>query len=224
MIYYSNPRDNLSKALEYLPNNLKNSITGILFPKRLSRADMLLTGELNHPHFDMRSFIKSKSVFVHIPKAAGRSIRKQLYNGITCSHTTLYWYLLCLRNYNYRDFFIYTIVRNPWDRLHSAYHFLKKGGAHKGDQEQFRLHLSRFDNFEDFVLNLPSDGLPPIIHMKPMHKFLELRKGKSMINYVGYYEDLDESYAYISRRLGISSESVSKSQLCHENKKSIQIL
>ena len=54
--------------------------------------------------------------------------------------------------------------------------------------------------------------------MKPMHKFLELRKGKSMINYVGYYEDLDESYAYISRRLGISSESVSKSQLCHENK------
>lgn len=35
----------------------------------------------------------------------------------------------------FEDYFKFTFVRNPWDRLLSAFLFLKKGGANKVDRQ-----------------------------------------------------------------------------------------
>ena len=222
MIYYKSPKEDWTLLLEYLPQSIRNNLTKILLPARIVAADNLRNGSLGHPHFDMKSFIASKSIFVHIPKAAGRSIRKQIYNGVTCSHTTLYWYSLALRHYSTEDYFLYTIVRNPWDRLHSAYYFLKKGGAHVGDETLFKKHLSKYKTFEEFVLDMPQSGIPPIVHMKPMHYFLELRNGKTLVNYVGYFEDLEMSYRYILSKIPSVESAINKNTvLCHENSNTV---
>ncbi|KYP10022.1 MAG: hypothetical protein A0129_15195 [Limnobacter sp. CACIAM 66H1] len=214
-IYYLSSKEMKARYLEVLPYETKRFATSMLKPKYTTASHALVTGELNHPDFDMRSFLKTESIFIHIPKAAGSSIGKQIYGGITCSHTSLYWYTLALTHKQINSFFIYSIVRNPWDRLHSAYYFLRSGGLHRGDRQSFREHLSHYTDFADFVHDIPKSGLPPIIHFKPMHYFVELRPGKTFLDYFGYFEDLDRAYARILDR--IPRPEATSPRLCREN-------
>lgn len=56
-----------------------------------------------------------KLIFVHIPKTAGRSIARAF--GSDFLHRTIHAY----KSHNYHKF---TVVRNPWDRLVSIYHYI----------------------------------------------------------------------------------------------------
>jgi hypothetical protein len=222
-IYYSNPCSEAKLRALFLPNPFKQIVYKIAKPTELLAADALRNSRTGHQHFDMHMFLKTKSVFVHIPKSAGRSIRKSLYSGITCSHTTSYWYTLALSSSEISRHFIYTIVRNPWSRLHSAYYFLKNGGAHSGDQQVWDRHLSKYSTFKEFVLDLPYsiEALQgQVIHLRPMHYFIEIYNNINILDYVGYYEDLQKSYSHIAKHIMPGSKSVAA--LSHENKTAVK--
>ena len=68
---------------------------------------------------------KHKFIFLHIPKCAGTSIGEKLnshfdelwtYSGFKIHHDDLTEDIL-------KEDFVFTIVRNPWDRLYSQYKF-----------------------------------------------------------------------------------------------------
>ena len=68
---------------------------------------------------------KHKFVFLHIPKCAGTSIGEKLnshfdelwtYSGFKIHHDDLTEDIL-------KNYFVFTIVRNPWDRLYSQYKY-----------------------------------------------------------------------------------------------------
>jgi len=94
--------------------------------------------------------------------------------------------------------------------------FLDQGGAHAGDRSNFDNYLAHYRDFSDFVFDLPNAGLPPIVHMKPMHYFLELAKNKTLLDYFGYYEELENAYLEILSRIPRPPLDRS-SQLCREN-------
>jgi len=121
MIYFLSSLEINAKLLEVLPYRMKKLATILVSPSHIDAAIGLRDGRLGHPQLDMREFLKICSIFIHIPKSAGNSIREQLYGGYACGHTTLYWYTLALSLGEINDSFIYTIFRNPWDRIHSAY-------------------------------------------------------------------------------------------------------
>lgn len=73
---------------------------------------------------------KNKILFIHVPKCAGSSIKiwmkhisgKCFQKG---GHPTYDYYS---KKYNVQDYYKFTMVRNPYDRVVSAYCYLKKGG------------------------------------------------------------------------------------------------
>jgi|MDTC01.1.fsa_nt_gb hypothetical protein len=73
---------------------------------------------------------------IHIPKTAGTWLKQILYNTESGSHRFNYGhrpvkvikYHTDSIGYNWDDFNPFAIIRNPWDRLWSAYKYTKWGG------------------------------------------------------------------------------------------------
>lgn len=70
---------------------------------------------------------KNKIIFVHIPKTGGETITKMLWNTklslATGKHLTIKEYK---KKIDIQDYYIFSIVRNPYDRALSHYRFLKQ--------------------------------------------------------------------------------------------------
>lgn len=64
---------------------------------------------------------KHNCIFIHIAKTGGTSIRKVLGKDDKTSHATVKEYIEMLGKGKYERMFSFTIVRNPWDKMVSAY-------------------------------------------------------------------------------------------------------
>ena len=150
----------------------------------------------------LNAFYKSKTIFVHIPKTAGVSLVKAIYGNVTLEgHRSFYFNSIAL---NIKDdkYFSFTFVRNPFDRLYSAYKFLKKGGINYQDRLAFQTHLSEFKDFEDFVLNgLNKELIYQITHLIPQYEYLCDKRGSILVNFVGRFENLDNDVLFLSKKL-----------------------
>lgn len=74
-----------------------------------------------------------KCIFVHIPKTAGISISRSIFGNLGGGHTKIRDYELIFSAKDFNNYFKFTFVRNPWDRIFSAYRFLKNGGINEED-------------------------------------------------------------------------------------------
>lgn len=156
--------------------------------------------------YSYKPFDDTKSIFVHIPKCAGTALSRTLYGCFAGGHTTLKEYQLIFSPYEFQRYFKFTIVRNPWDRLVSAFLFLKQGGMDKMDREWATQHLDQYKTFSDFVVYGLSD--PSVLawhHFRPQLEFITLDGITPAVDYTGKYETLQTSFKYICDRLGIKS-------------------
>lgn len=158
--------------------------------------------------FDLSSLLKNNAIFVHVPKAAGRSVRKGLFDGRTASHTSMYYYRLAFSRAEFRGMFKFGFVRNPWDRCFSAYNFIMAGGATKWDLI-YRKRLARYADFEEFVLTgLNDEDVRNIVLFLPACHFLEVRPGMMPLDFLGYYEQFEEDFGYLAQRMNRTSAIV----------------
>jgi hypothetical protein len=155
----------------------------------------------------LKPFLDTKSVFVHIPKAAGVSISFSLYGRKTGDHRTMADYALALSRQELKGSFKFTFVRNPWDRLLSAYFYLKQGGRNKQYKRWAQENLSEFNSFEDFVKRwLTRQNVNSELHFKPQYKFLCISNSEPCVDYIGYFENLKQAYNEIKSILGTGKE------------------
>lgn len=161
----------------------------------------------------LHAFYESKTIFIHIPKTAGISLVKSIFGDVTLEgHRSVSFYKQVFDS-TYSDFFTFTIVRNPWDRLYSAYKFLQKGGMNIHDKNAFETYLSIYRDFEDFILNgLNKKIISEIMHFIPQHEFVCDKHGKIIVDYVGKFENLNKSLDEINSILK------SEFELAHYNK------
>ena len=103
--------------------------------------------------FSFREFDTRRAIFIHIPKCAGIAIKKALFNDLSGSHTKLSTYCRIFEPHLILTYFKFTFIRNPWDRLVSAYHFLRAGGYNEADRRWFARELGSYRDFDDFVRN-----------------------------------------------------------------------
>ena len=161
----------------------------------------------------LHSFYESKTIFIHIPKTAGISLVKSIFGDVTLEgHRSVSYYKQVFKN-RYSDFFTFTVVRNPWDRLYSSYKFLQKGGINIHDKNAFETHLSIYKDFEDFVLNgLNEKIIWEIMHFIPQYEFVCDNNREIIVDYVGQFENLNKSVDKINDILK------SEFELDHHNK------
>lgn len=182
---------------------------------RLKKAEVNREMQLSLLPFD-----QTNSLFVRIPKSAGRSLSLSLYGCLVGSHITMRDYQIAYSEAELKAMFKYTFVRNPWDRLVSAYFFLKEGGVTGDDKKFSERYLSNVDSFEDFVKNhLHRREIRSFTHFIPQVDFLEI-KGELVIDFVGLFENIVHDFEFIRKTLVVSrGEELRRNNITKTRKK-----
>jgi hypothetical protein len=161
------------------------------------------------------AFDANKCIFVHIPKAAGTSVKKSLFpSAQQLTHYRAIDYFLDSPA-KYKRYFVFAFSRNPYDRLVSAYNYLLEGGKNDADLRFRDTFLTTFESFSDFVRNgLPRKEIKNQYHFVPQRRFLVNYWGNIMVDFVGRVETMEEDFEVISKRIGVEA------RLPHQNKSS----
>ncbi len=148
---------------------------------------------------------KYKVIFIHIGKNAGGSIIDKAggvlheYMGDNDERLTLFVDIQKWRERykaEFKEYFKFCFVRNPWDRLVSGYFYL-----------QPRLkkipQVKKFSSFESFVLGF--HRVPEIMRhhvFMPQHSSVA-EDGVLFVDYVGRFEDLERDFGTVCERIGL---------------------
>ena len=172
-----------------------------------------------------------KTVFIHIPKAGGTSIETIIcdfplfkYNMINkyvwygnikndklkyeLDHSTMA-YLKKNCKYYHGSFYSFTIVRNPYSKLVSEYHYCKY---------QYSRLIKNLDTFESFIYEL-KDKFKDIIrdkecnhlyvsHYLPQYYFTHNYKKKQIIDDIFKLENINEDWNIICSKLNIKKDLI----------------
>ena len=166
------------------------------------------------PKLYNEAFVQHKAIFVHIPKAAGTSVGAALFGKCRRTHQSWDWYYHCCPS-QFDQFFKFTFVRNPFDRLVSAFCYLQHGGqsTSESDRRFQRKHLSKYKTFADFVKHgLQEKAIQQWSHFVPQHRFIASKDDTIMVDFVGRVENLDNDFSHVAKKLGIDAK------LMHTNK------
>lgn len=165
--------------------------------------ERLKTRVNHHPKgdFSLKGFSERKAIFVHITKSAGTSVALSLFGALPYHYTASQYRVIFGRN-DFNRFFKFTFVRNPWDRLYSAYSYLKNGGWDDNDRRWSDENLGHITSFEQFVMEwLTVERLESHKHFWPQSWFIKDAKGNILVDYVGYFETIDADFRLISERV-----------------------
>ncbi|MEO1081860.1 MAG: sulfotransferase family 2 domain-containing protein [Pseudomonadota bacterium] len=156
--------------------------------------------------YSIAPMLETRSVFVHVPKAAGISVSQSLYGCLGGGHITVDKYLEVLGPVRFLTFFKFAFVRNPWERLYSAFRFLSKGGINEKDREFQADVLSNYSEFSDFVLRwLDADTAQSKVHFRPQYGFLFDASRRLSVDFVGFYETLEDDFNFVAQQIGVDT-------------------
>lgn len=147
-------------------------------------------------------------IFIHIPKTAGTSMAMVLFDKD--SRHVRYTEYEKADWRKFKRYFKFTFVRNPWDRLVSAYFFLKQGGLSEQDREWAKDNLQDYPDFKGFVLDwINETNIWTSVHFLPQYHFVCDSADEVMMDFVGRFESIESDFLYVAKRLGCT-RSLSK--------------
>lgn len=177
-------------------------------PMPVQRAFFRTAGSKLNPYNEWNQ--AHRAIFVHVPKTGGTSILKATDAGWQ-PHVPISRYA-AVDPKRCQEYFKFTFVRNPWDRLLSGYAFLRFDRNLPLIERQWAAeHLDRHTDFEAFVLALEDRAYRSMIlnyvTFRPQLDWLRL-PGRAELNvdFVGHFEKFGEDFAKIARRLEIPDE------------------
>lgn len=198
-------KDLALSVLWQLPYDVRRKLFKLTFPRRfLTYQDMR---SLSTVDFAFGPFDEHKCIFIHIPKCAGISVSRGLFGTLAGTHNSIKTFQLVYTKEELRRYFKFTFVRNPWDRLHSAFTFLRKGGFTAEDKAWSEANISRFDDFGQFVKEwVTPANVNSWQHFKPQYRFITDPAGSMPIDYLGYFENLSVDFRHVANILGIETD------------------
>ena len=154
-----------------------------------------------------------KCVFIHIPKCAGSSINQDLdlksvgFSG----HSPASYHSEFLDKY-----FSFTFVRNPYDRIVSAYKYFRKlkEGHRWYKRNKIISDVANKMDFKEFVNHIPDfiklmkreeGSFESGIHFQPFYYFLD-----EPVEYIGRFENIQHDYFNIRSRINLPLKNLPK--------------
>ena len=153
--------------------------------------------------------INKPALFIHIPKCAGVSIVTALKHvdgirriGPHCKARDLF---APTGKLDRKDFFVFSFVRNPWDRLVSTFFYIRKGGRAPVDRQRRERYLRKYGgSFEKFVLDIANwidikedDSIYRdcyIPHFRPQYEYIYDNSGNCLVDFIGKVESLEGDF------------------------------
>jgi len=172
----------------------------------------------------------NKAFFIHIPKTGGTSIYS-LFN-ITYDNCSWLRKQRLHRTYSeidrdgrfkkYKDWFFFSIIRNPWQRLVSEYYFVNRrkigydteniSGFKKWVFSYAESTLSKYFPPNEYIIKTPKRRAR-LTHLRPQYQFIYDSNMKLQINFVARFEELENDWKIISKKLGVV-EDLPKKNVC----------
>jgi hypothetical protein len=138
-----------------------------------------------------------KVAFVHIPKNAGQSVRKTLGNWEYGANHLTAKELKQINPKLWKEYKTIAIVRNPWDRMVSLYHYSKLHNSYRFEQKAFKLC------FEEWLIDIYCKHLhdDEIVHGKHWMQYVAhnqlqwiQEKGNIIVDKIIRFENLTEEW------------------------------
>ena len=166
--------------------------------------------------------IKYRCLFVHVPKTGGTSLKRYLvgYDLTKCWQPSFFEAHLL---YTHRsvaqlrrelnklqiesaNFFQFAFVRNPWDRLLSAFFYLSADGGGGVEALPFVAAIKYFrGDFQRFVCEGLFELTPKIPVLFPQHVWTHDDIDGQPLDFIGRFEKLAEDVAIVAQRLGLET-------------------
>lgn len=152
---------------------------------------------------------EKRVIFTHVPKSAGSSIVQALFDQKS-RHVPIGRYA-AYDEERFRECFKFTFVRNPWSRIHSAYHYLlqRVGIGDKFFDWKWASHyLADTPSFEAFVLRLQDrryrSDIKRYVHFRDQLDWISIPGKGNVMDYVGRFERLESDFTDACRAMGLA--------------------
>lgn len=156
--------------------------------------------------FSLKPYDEHHCIFVHVTKTGGTSISKGLFGYLPYHYTAIDYRVIYGRR-TFRNYFKFCCVRNPWDRVYSAFRYLKAGGWDESDRVWAESNLAEYDEFGPFVKQwLTPVNIRTHLHFHPQYHFICDAKGAILVDDLIYFETLNDDFTRIAKRLHIDAE------------------
>ena len=161
---------------------------------------------------------KHKCIFIHVPKVAGQSIESSFINDLNLTWENRKELLLMdnpdsklgppklahllaedyvkyhyLSQELFDNYFKFTFVRNPFDRVYSFYKYLG---------------FSEFFSFDDFVSKKFKNKFLKSNYwfIRPQYDFI-YSNGNPSVDYIGKFENLQSDFNYVATKLNLEKNN-----------------
>lgn len=173
---------------------LLNNIKHIIRTNILGQTDVYSVSGLHY----------RKCIYIHIPKTGGVYINKQLYGNYGIGHRGVS-YLEEQFGSNIYNYFVFTVVRDPVDRVISGLNYLIEGGIngiHRNWANKYGFYESELNSF---ILNNLRTLAQEDIHFKPQIEFLLDADDHihPCIDFIGKFEEFDKVVHFLEDKMGI---------------------
>ncbi|MBD3262197.1 MAG: hypothetical protein GF334_11120 [Candidatus Altiarchaeales archaeon] len=141
---------------------------------------------------------KKNFAFFHNPRTGGTSIRAVLapYADVDQRISAPHYMPATVRDIigleQFKCLYKFSIVRNPWEKLVSNYHYAR------GNPEHYEFDIMQGMSFSEFVIYFVEK------RAKTQHQFLSGEDGELLVDYVGRFESLREDFSHVCQVIGIS--------------------
>ena len=171
---------------------------------------------------------KNKIIFIHIPKTGGKTFLKLF--GLPAlkkdmkedrpelediyGHKKLVYYVD--RSY-FHEYFKCAFIRNPYERLASAFAYLNAGGCNDGDENYRRQRLARYKgDFRKFVLKLHRHINH--LHFAPQHLWVTDNTMNICTDFIGRMDTFDQDMRFVTDKIGITCNGITKENSSNSEK------
>lgn len=143
----------------------------------------------------------NKFIFVHIPKNSGTAmsdvICKEYPNSILLKEVDtktgldkMHLHQDVISQYINQDkldtYFIFCIIRNPYEKMYSAWSFIKNRFPYKNVNDFIKFHITN-----EFIFGRELIKNDARVHYRPQHTFIFNEKSEKMVNFIIRYETLN---------------------------------
>jgi GT2 family glycosyltransferase/ubiquinone/menaquinone biosynthesis C-methylase UbiE len=161
---------------------------------------------INNPKCACNSIKESLGTFFGVPQDTIEDWKKGVLKKHEDSKTRLA--KIDLSDYNYRNYFKFTFVRNPWDRVLSAY-YNKISQKTRHDNHSINELIKYFGkddiSFKEFVEFIKTSGdyeCDP--HWRSQKFIITDENGRKIANFIGKFENLEEDFKLLCHMLNIT--------------------